>query len=57
MPRLPAAQRPARVCHEELSLLEYALATGFVLTALVVAVPAVPVALRSAGRLLLAPFA
>ncbi|WP_256437552.1 hypothetical protein [Roseococcus sp. SDR] len=40
-----------------MSTLEYAMATGFVLTALVVAVPSVPIALRSAARLLLARFA
>lgn len=57
MTRLPAAPRPSRARPDEMSLLEYALATAFVLTSLIVAVPAVPAALRSVARFLLAPFA
>ncbi|WP_431304122.1 hypothetical protein [Sediminicoccus sp. BL-A-41-H5] len=57
MSRLPAAPRPSRAGHEEMSFLECALVAAFVLAALVAAVPAIPVALRSAARHLLAPFA
>jgi hypothetical protein len=57
MNRLPAAPRLPRAASEEMTLLEYAMATAFVLTSLVVAVPAVSASLRSAARLLLAPFA
>lgn len=54
---LHAAPRSSRAAHEELTSLEYAMATAFVLISLVVAVPAVPSGLRSAVRALLAPFA
>lgn len=57
MIRLPAAPRLPRARPDEMSLLEYALATAFVLPSLVVAVPAVPAALRPLARFLLAPFA
>ena len=57
MYRLLAAPRPSRAGYEEMTPLEYAMATAFVLISLFAAVPAVPLGLQAAARALLAPFA
>lgn len=57
MTRVLAPPRASRMGDEEMTSLEYAMAAAFVLVSVFVAVPAVPIALRSAVRTLLAPFA
>jgi Flp pilus assembly pilin Flp len=55
MPMKQAVSRRLSAGHDEMTSLEYALAAGFVVTALLVAVPGAFGALQSGSRLLLAP--